>query len=113
MGWWGDGASDSNEEVQAERGGDVHVLQAQGRGRVGEEHGERVLGVHQQVVLPFHALRQAVLRATRRGSQVQTRYRATGSHVGSQVTSSDKVQSDRITCRVKLESERLTGISQV
>ena len=60
MGWWGDGASDSNEEVQAERGGDVHVLQAQGRGRVGEEHGERVLGVHQQVVLLCPARRQAL-----------------------------------------------------
>lgn len=56
--------SDSNEEVQVERGGDVQVLQAQGRGRVREEHGEGVLGVRQQLLLVFYAVLQSVLKGT-------------------------------------------------
>lgn len=42
--------SDSVEEVEAERGGDVQRLQAQGRRRVREQDRERVLGVHQELL---------------------------------------------------------------
>lgn len=41
--------SDPDEEVEAERGGDVQRLQAESGGRVREEDGERLLGVHQQL----------------------------------------------------------------
>lgn len=41
--------SDSDEEVEAQGGGDVQHLQAEGRRSVGEEDGEGVFGVHQQL----------------------------------------------------------------
>lgn len=41
--------SDSDEEVEAEGGGDVQRLQAQGGGGVGEEDREGVFGVDQEL----------------------------------------------------------------
>ena len=41
--------SDSDEELEAERGRDVQRLQAESGGRVREEDGERVLGVDEEL----------------------------------------------------------------
>lgn len=41
--------SDPDEEVEAEGGGDVQRLQAEGGRRVGEQDGEHVLCVHQEL----------------------------------------------------------------